>query len=183
MGADKARLALGSRRLIDIVCERLHVLTDRIVVVTHPEASLAPLAAEVVVDERPHAGPLPALVAGLRAAGARRTLAVACDMPFLEVALLRFLAERVTAGVDAAVPAGPAGPEPLHAAYAASALPGLERALASGERSLRGALQALRVRWVPEEEWRPLDPEGRSMTNVNTPEELARAAELVARGA
>lgn len=176
MGSDKATIPFCGRRMIDVVVERLRGLTDDVVVCARERSALEPILVPVVEDAEAYAGPLPALVAGIRASGVPRVVAVACDMPFLNVPLLADLAGRLDDDVDAVVPVTSDGPQPLHAAYGDCAVEPLLAALASGERSLRGALERLRVRWVEEEEWRALDPSGSSFRNINTPEELAEAA-------
>jgi molybdopterin-guanine dinucleotide biosynthesis protein A len=178
MGTDKATVPFCGRRMIDVVVERLRGLTDEVVVCARQRNTLEPILVPVVEDAEEYAGPLPALVAGIRAAGTTRVVAVACDMPFLNVPLLADLAARLEEDIDAVVPVTDDGPQPLHAAYGDCAVEPLLAALAAGERSLRGALGRLRVRWVEEEVWRGLDPSGRSFRNVNTPEELAEAAAL-----
>jgi molybdopterin-guanine dinucleotide biosynthesis protein A len=178
MGTDKATVPFCGRRMIDVVVERLRGLTDDVVVCARERNALEPILVPVVEDAEEYAGPLPALVAGIRAAGTQRVIAVACDMPFLNVPLLADLAARLDEDIDAVVPVTEDGPQPLHAAYGDCAVEPLLAALAAGERSLRGALDRLRVRWVEEEVWRGLDPSGRSFRNVNTPEELAEATAL-----
>jgi len=178
MGTDKATVPFCGRRMIDVVVERLRGLTDEVVVCARQRNTLEPILVPVVEDAEEYAGPLPALVAGIRAAGTTRVVAVACDMPFLNVPLLADLAARLEEDIDAVVPVTEDGPQPLHAAYGDCAVEPLLAALAAGERSLRGALDRLRVLWVEEEVWRGLDPSGRSFRNINTPEELAEAAAL-----
>jgi molybdopterin-guanine dinucleotide biosynthesis protein A len=178
MGADKSTLAFCGARMIDRVTRILSQLTDRIVVVARAGHGLDDVSGTVIHDEEPFAGPLPALVAGLRATGAERALVVACDMPFLNAPLLMHLIAAPGENDDAAIPLTLAGPEPLHALYRDCAIEPLLAALAAGERSLRGAVERLTVRWVPEEDWRPIDPDGRSFLNVNTPDELDRAATM-----
>lgn len=178
MGADKATIPFCGRRMIDVVVERLRGLTDEVVICARERRALEPIHVPVLEDAEAYAGPLPALVAGIRAAGTKRVVAVACDMPFLNVPLLADLISRIDEDIDAVVPVTGDGPQPLHAAYADCAVEPLLAALAAGERSLRGGLSKLRVRWVDEEGWRRLDPSGRSFRNVNTPEELAEAVAL-----
>jgi molybdopterin-guanine dinucleotide biosynthesis protein A len=181
MGSDKAVLDFCGRRMIEVVVDRMRMLTDRIVVVTRSRRVVKPAETVIIEDESPFAGPLPALIAGLRAAGTERVVVVACDMPFLDAGFLGHLVSGV-GDLDACVPITAEGPEPLHAAYGACAVEPLLAATAAGERSLRGALQRLKVRWVEEPEWRRLDPSGRSLLNLNTPEEWeAAAATLPAR--
>jgi molybdopterin-guanine dinucleotide biosynthesis protein A len=178
MGTDKATVPFCGRRMIDVVVERLRGLTDDVVVCARERKALEPIPVPVVEDDVAFAGPLPALVAGIRASGKARVIAVACDMPFLNVPLLAELAARLDGETDAVVPVTQHGAQPLHAAYGDCAVEPLLAALAAGQRSLRGALDRLRVRWVEEEVWRELDPSGRSFRNLNTPEELAEAATL-----
>jgi molybdopterin-guanine dinucleotide biosynthesis protein A len=180
MGTDKVTLEFCGTRMIDLVTQKLAALTDRIVVVTRRRRDLGSIGCLVIEDEQPFAGPLPALVAGLRATGAERNLVVACDMPFLNTELLQRLTELPGDADDSAVPITAAGPEPLHALYRDCAFEPLLSALAAGERSLRGALERMRVRWVEEAEWRPIDPDGRSFLNVNTPDEFRAAASMQA---
>jgi molybdopterin-guanine dinucleotide biosynthesis protein A len=181
MGGDKALLDFCGTRMIDVVTGKLAALTDRVVVVARRKrtlGALGTLGARIIEDETPFAGPLPALIAGLRATGAERNIVVACDMPFLNIELLRAMTEMLSDDVDAAVPVTATGTEPLHAAYRDCAVEPFLSAVAAGERSLRGALDRLRVRTVGESEWRPIDPEGRSFLNVNTPDEFNAAAAL-----
>lgn len=178
MGTDKALMDFCGRRMIDHVVERLGALTDRVVVMTKRRDDLGPLPAIVLEDEEPFLGPLPALIAGLRATGEVRNVVVACDMPFVNADLLRGLAGSLEDDIDAVVPTTVDGAQPLHAAYGDCAIENLLSAMAAGERSLKGSLARLRIRWFPEEEWRPIDPDGRSFLNVNTPEELQSAIAL-----
>ena len=182
MGRDKAVVEFCGSRMIDHVTTCLEVLADPIVVVTRRGSEVRDVAGLVVHDERPYAGPLPALIAGLRSTSRERNVVVACDMPFLNATFLQTLASMLDESLDAVVPITGDGRQPLHAAYGDCAIEPLLSAIASGEHSLKGALERLRVRWVPEAEWRLFDPDGRSFLNVNTPEELRAATELQAIG-
>ena len=180
MGSDKAVLDFCGTRMIDRVTHTLGTVAEPVVVVARATDDVGELPATVVEDERPYEGPLCALVAGLRATGTERNIVVACDMPFLNASLLLRLGELLDANIDAVVPIASGLPQPLHAGYGDCAIEPLLAAIAAGERSLKGSLERLRVRWVPEIEWKSLDPDGRSFLNVNTPEELRAAAELQA---
>lgn len=101
--------------------------------------------------------PLVGLVTGLRAVTHHVAVVIPVDMPRLTAAALQELA---TACRDAAVP--PTGPLP--GAYAKSALPALERALADGQLRLRDVLAELDVVTVA------LEPS--LLANVNTPDDV-----------
>lgn len=57
------------------------------------------------------------------------------------------------------------------AVYGQSCLTVMESRLAQGRYRLRDVLDALRVRWVDDDEVRRVDPEGRSFLNANTPQD------------
>ena len=88
-------------------------------------------------------------------------------------AVLRLLAEAWT-GEGAVVPVTEHGPEPLHAVYAADALPALSRFVGSGGRSVRGAVAAIGARLLQPDEWSTADPGGRFAANLNAPGDLDR---------
>ena len=182
MGTDKGTMDFCGTRMIDLVTHRLGMLTDRIVVVARRRVDLGSVGGLVIEDEQPFAGPLPALIAGLRAAAAERCVVVACDTPFLNARLLDRLTQLPADDHDAAVPVTSDGAQPLHAVYRDCAVEPLLAAIAAGERSLREGLARLRVRWVEEAEWRPIDPDGRSFLNMNTPEQLASATSMQVGG-
>lgn len=111
------------------------------VVLVGDARAYAHLGIESVADGVPDAGPLAGLCALLRARPEPRIIAVACDMPFVTVQLLRRLAGT---DCDAAVlaPRRDGRYEPLFARYdGARVLPLAERQLAGGDRSLQKLLR------------------------------------------
>jgi molybdopterin-guanine dinucleotide biosynthesis protein A len=170
MGRDKALMDWGGRPLVEHVAARLQELCAEVFVVAKVPL---PVDLRVVTDATDTQTPLAGVVRALAASAHRRTVVVACDMPYVSVDVLRHLLD-LAEGVDAVVPQRAGRAEPLHAVWASSALGPLTEALASGERALHRTLGALRVRWVPEAEWSPWDPQGRTFENVNTPADVAR---------
>jgi molybdopterin-guanine dinucleotide biosynthesis protein A len=135
----------------------------------------------------PGAGALGGVEAALRWAmetGRPGALCVACDMPFVSPALLREIAARAMQGdTDAVVPesTGRRGFEPLCAWYSAACLPAVERALASGDRSLHALLGSVRAERIPLAEVRRFGDPGVIFMNVNTPDDHRRAIAIDAR--
>nr|WP_290670103.1 molybdenum cofactor guanylyltransferase [Ardenticatena sp.] len=177
MGRDKTLLRLHGEPLIARVVRRLHALTDDVLVVTNEPQKYAPLhlPARFVADVGgPGQGPLAGIAAALQAARAERVAIVAADMPFLNVALLRFLADYAPEA-DVVVPVIEADrAETLHAIYGRGALPAVMQALQAGRRRVVAFFDNVRVVRVPADVLRPLDPDLRSFLNANTPEEWAR---------
>ncbi len=76
------------------------------------------------------------------------------------------------AGHDVVAPLGPGGYEPLLAVYRPRVLPEMERRIEAGELSLQSLLRAVDTLAIPEAELRSIDPELRSLRNVNRPEDF-----------
>ena len=122
-------------------------------------------------------GPLAGLEAGLGAACFPAVFAVAGDMPFVPRGLVGFLLDRLRSrGLRAVVPRHSGRVHPLCAAYDSSVLADVSRSLDAGTRAAWRLLEGLGdgVEYVEEELGLFGDPEV-FLTNVNSPEDLARA--------
>lgn len=183
MGGDKRLVEVDGEPMIRRSARALAAGTAELLIVV---ARGRPLQAEVVADLRTHivedrvedAGPLGGLEAALATAREELVVVAAADMPWLEVAVVRHLVERLAvagAATDVVAIATDRGPEPLLAAYRRRVLPKVTRLLGAGERRMTALLDALTVETIPEAEWRRLDPSGASVRNVNWPADLAVA--------
>jgi molybdenum cofactor guanylyltransferase len=179
MGRDKALIDYHGRPILAHVIDTLRQLSDDVIVVANRSDVYSPivssLGARLVPDYDPPVGPLGGLAAGLAAMQHDLALVVACDMPLLNLDLLRHLIDRA-ANFDAVVPLTGDQYEPLHAVYRGTCLAPIQRRLANGERRVISFFEDVHLSVVPEADWRVIDPEGRSLSNFNTPEDLARLA-------
>lgn len=157
-----------------------------------PDGPVARAAARpgvrIVRDAVPDAGPLAGILAGAWAAHHPTLLVVAGDQPWLVPGVLRLLLMTAEAAArpgvagaraDGVRPRGAilAGegellPLPLAASRDAVVETG-ERLMRAGARSLRGLAVALDALAVPEPAWRSIDPGGRTLRDVDRPEDLA----------
>jgi molybdopterin-guanine dinucleotide biosynthesis protein A len=140
MKADKARLDVAGRTLLEHVLAQVEPLFDEVLIGLSPDQAAPPLPAasraRIVRDEQTGQGPIGGLLAGLKAAAHDACTVIACDIPEIDVSLLRSLAASAVRS-DIAVPVGPSGlHEPLFAVYRRTILPRVEELLARGERSL-----------------------------------------------
>lgn len=182
-GGDKARAEVGGRPVIDRVIDAVGPIVARVVLVASAASRdlCVPDGVQVVEDRYPGNGPLGGICTGLLACPSDLALVVACDMPFLSRPLLRLLLDRAE-GFEAVLPRhGDGYLEPLHAVYARSCLPTMEARLAAGRLALWELVADLRTHYLDEEEYRPLDPEGLSFFNLNSPGDLERADRIAAR--
>ncbi len=136
MKADKAGLPVGDRTLLEHVLGQLEPHFSEILISVSPGQKIRSAAGRAVEDATPGQGPLGGILAGLKAAANDASAVVACDIPDINVPLLRSLA-RAAGGAEIAVPVGSAGHfEPLFAVYRRSAVPAIEELLQAGERSI-----------------------------------------------
>lgn len=167
MGRDKATLPAGATTLTEHIAARLAATVDETLVAAGHHDAIGTL--ETVADQVPGGGPLRGMQAGLTAANHPLVWVVACDLPDVQPALLAILAAAAD-GVDAVVPIVAGEPQGVCALYRrASVLPVVERLLQQGRHSVKSLLGEINVRYLPEAELRPVDPELRSFRNLNTP--------------
>ena len=131
----------------------------------------------IVTDIYPGKGSLGGLYTGLTASNSFYNLVVACDMPFLNQALLCYMVQ-LSVGFDAVVPRLGSMVEPLHAVYSRGCLATVERLLKQDNLKVRDILPLIRVRYVETEEIDMFDPEHLSIFNINTEADLEKAREL-----
>jgi molybdopterin-guanine dinucleotide biosynthesis protein A len=174
---DKAFLEIGGQPLIERVVEKVMQIGDEILLVTNAPERLAYLGLPMVQDIHPGQGVLGGLYSGLRAAGNKHSLVVACDMPFLDLKLLRYMV-LLTPGQDVVIPCIGGMLEPLHAIYSKDCLEPIERSLSCGGRRIVDFFSEMRVRYVDEQEVDILDPKHLSFFNINTSDDLDQARKL-----
>jgi molybdenum cofactor guanylyltransferase len=173
MGRDKALIDFRGRPIIAHVIDTLRALTNDIVVISNRSDLYHPWEARVVPDYDPPCGPLGGIAAGLQAMESELAIVVACDMPFLNVSLLRWLIDQA-ADYDAVVPRTGEEFEPLHAVYRRTCNHPIVQRIMQGDRRVISFFADVRLRPIEEAAWRVIDPDGRSLVNLNTPGDLNR---------
>ncbi len=178
MGAPKATLPFGAETMLQRVVRLLGTVVCPIVVVAAREQALPPLPDGVSVtrDEREAKGPLEGIRAGLSALPESIDAAyiTSCDVPLLVPAFV----ERMIALMgdhDIAVMEVDGFPHPLSAVYRRNTLAHVESLLAGDRLRPAFLFDAVRTRRVQPEEMTVVDPELRTLRNLNTPEDYREA--------
>jgi molybdopterin-guanine dinucleotide biosynthesis protein A len=178
---NKALERIGGNALIERVVDTLVPLTSEVlVVVAWPKQAAdlpLPSSVRVVTDRYPGRGSLGGVFTGVEASAEPWSLVVACDMPFLNVDLLRHLISE-SADVDAVVPSLKGQLEPLHALYSKACLAPMQRRLRAGDLKIASLFEAIRVRYVDEGTIDRIDPRHLSFFNINTRPQLEEAQRL-----
>lgn len=171
---DKALLRLDGQTLVVRAVARLAPQVAGITLSANGDpARFAGLGLPVLADAVPGQGPLAGIRAGLEAAagqGATHLATVAVDTPFFPRDLVRRLAADLPQG-GVAVARSASGLHPTAALWPVTALPLVVRALDEGRLKLAAAARAVGMHVV---DFSGTDPD--PFFNVNTPEDLIRAA-------
>jgi len=180
MGRDKGLVKLGPLTLIEHVLQRLAGIGDEIIITTNHPDDYAFLGLPLYSDPQPGAGAAFGLQTALSAAEGDTVILAACDMPFIEPALIQHMHNRLTTATDVVVPYRQGRYEPLLAVYRRqTCLQALRQALADGQMRMISFYSQVKVKTIGDKQLKLLDPRGLSFFNINTPEDLARAEDLL----
>lgn len=183
MGKPKAWLPFGDELMLSRICRILADAVDPLVVVAaqDQDVPLLPPRIRIVRDREKGRGPLQGLAAGLSALKdeAAAIFLSSCDVPFLHSSFVRRMIDLL--GEKAiCVPEVDGRHHPLAAVYRVAILPHVEELLGKN-RSRPGFLfETCPTRFVSRLELSDIDPDLKSLRNLNTPEEYAQALEDLA---
>ncbi|GAB7026876.1 molybdenum cofactor guanylyltransferase [Geotalea toluenoxydans] len=168
MGSNKALLPYRGGRFIEAIHRQLTAIFPEVIVVTNTPEQYRFLPCRTVGDIFPGMGALAGIHAGLFHSTTPAIFAVACDMPYLDDELIRYLAGRYNpAGV--VIPESDGGLEPLHAVYGRGCLDAMEKSLAAGKKRVVSFFDAVPVEVVPADLVACFDGGFNSFRNINTP--------------
>lgn len=184
LGQDKVLEKVGNKSLLEQVISRIDSITKNIIIVTAEERTFPQIASylklKVVPDSFPGKGSLGGIYTGLVTSDSFYNLVVACDMPFLNQSLLRYMIE-VSNGFDFVIPRVNNLFEPLHAVYSKNCVDPIEFIIKQGRKVIIELFNFVKVRYVEAEEIDRFDPKHLSFFNINTKEDL-ELARKIARG-
>ena len=183
MGGDKGLIILDGKPIIVHVVERFRPVVDEVVIVVGSDTqreAYASFGARVVADLFPLGSPLVGAYTGLKEARGEYSFLTGGDQPLIDPRVVELLFTEGD-GHDAATPYWPNGwVEPLHSVYRSR--PAANAALAlieSGEKRLRLILDTLPdVIRVPVDSVKAIDPELRTLMDVDTAQDLERIRHL-----
>jgi FdhD protein len=173
MGSNKALLPYRGGRFIEAIHRQLREIFPEVILVTNNPAQYQFLPCSKVPDLFPGMGALAGIHAGLVYSRTERIFTVACDMPYLNSGLIRFIASRPDR-YDVVVPESANGLEPLHARYGKGCLPAMEACLAAGRKRIISFYPQVAVECIGVADVAAFDPLLASFSNINTPEDYYR---------
>jgi molybdopterin-guanine dinucleotide biosynthesis protein A len=183
MGKAKALLEFGGEPLILRIARTIKPLVSSVIAVG-PSEPYAALGLELIEDQKfgiadergKSPGPLAGIASALKASRTGWNLIVACDLPYLSREWVAWLLARTNvSSAQIIMPRTAGGAEPLAAVYRRQCAEPIIAALHRGIRKVTDATAQLRTDFVTEREWHHIDPDGRVLRNMNTPEDYEGA--------
>lgn len=177
-GRNKAFVDIGGKTILAHILSVFSEFFEELILVTNDPLAYSDYDIQAVTDIYDIRSSLTGIHAGLFYATRPYAFFTACDTPFLQPDLLRFLLSEIEPKKDIVIPRTQAGFEPLCAAYAVRCLKPVEDCLDAGNLKIQQFFKSVRVKAIPEVRLRRHDPELISFYNVNTPDDL-RVAETM----
>lgn len=176
-GRNKALEEIDGVPIIERIIHCIGPIFPHVILITNSPEDYDYLGLPMQEDLIKGLGPLGGIFTALRHIPHEAGFFVACDMPFLNTQLIRYMVSS-RGDHDAVVPRIGWKIEPLHALYSRQCLPAIQELIEGREYQILKFFEKIRVRYVNDEEIRAFDPRLKSFFNVNRPEELSEAIRL-----
>jgi molybdopterin-guanine dinucleotide biosynthesis protein A len=178
-GTEKALLWVGGVRILDLIYEIYRELFDEIILVTNSPEKFLKWDLLIVSDLFPIRSSLTGIHAGLFYMTNPYAFFSACDTPFLKKEMVETVIGKIEAQIDIVMPETSAGFEPLCAVYSKRCLEAAQNHLEQEKLKITKTFRKSRIKTISEKVLRQIDPELQSFFNINTPDDLKRAEEMV----
>jgi molybdopterin-guanine dinucleotide biosynthesis protein A len=177
-GQNKALARIGGKRILDRIYEVFTILFDKIILVTNDPLPYMEWDFDIVTDIFPIRSSLTGIHTGLFYITTPYAFFTACDIPFIKKELIKILLDSVEPNIDIVIPETSKGVEPLCSVYSKRCVKPIEEQLEKKSLKIQRVFQKVRVKNIPENILRTIDPDLLSFSNINTPDDLARANKL-----
>lgn len=180
MGMDKRHLSVHGKPLLDRVTSvLLELFPEVLLVLAEEDISRQDERIRIVTDLIPDCAAVGGLYTGLYHSRYPRVFVVACDMPFINLAVIELFLQKIDA-TDIVMAQLVTGLQPLHGLYSKQCLPILKEMIDARDLRLQNIADkpGLTVHRVPEAEIQCLDPQLFSFLNVNSPADLELANKI-----
>ncbi|MBI5124590.1 MAG: molybdenum cofactor guanylyltransferase, partial [Candidatus Omnitrophica bacterium] len=171
---DKAFLKIGGNPIIRRQLGVLRNIFKKIIVVTNsPDHYKHFKNIKIISDVVRDKGPIGGIYSGLIASDAFHNFVVACDMPFMDAKLIKYLIT-LKNGFDIVVPSIEGKYETLFAIYSKNCIKPICEALENNNLSMKGLLNKVRVKEITRDEIIKFGDANAMFMNVNTKDDLCR---------
>lgn len=178
-GANKPLMDFGDTTMIGRIIDTLKVIFPEILLVTKDRKLYQDYDVEIIRDKFEHQGPLSGIHAGLKASTTENNFIVSCDMPFLNLDLIRYMLKQPVE--DILVPRVNDHLEPLHAIYSKNCIFKIEEAIRKEKFKIIEFWNwnNVDVKFIEQDEIERFAPQLYTFFNVNTRKDYNRALDIL----
>lgn len=174
-GKKKAFRKIGDLMILESIYGLFSNLFKEVIIVVNEPEEFAGWDMTIVTDIIPSKCALAGLHAGLFYASYPYAYVTACDTPFIEQPVVEYIVDQIQPGYEVVVPRTDDGIETLSAVYSKDCIPLIERNLEKNIFMIKKFFRKKKVKEIPVEQLKLLDPKMRFIFNVNTPKDLEKA--------
>jgi molybdopterin-guanine dinucleotide biosynthesis protein A len=178
-GKKKTFRKIGEVTILENIYKVFSSLFKEVIIVVNDPQDFAGWDMTVVTDIIPSRCALAGLHAGLFYAACPYVYVTACDTPFVKPAVIEYMVNQIEPGYEVIIPQTDDGLEALSAVYSKDCIPLIEANLEKNIFMIKKFFRKKKVKKVPVDQLKALDPDMRFIFNVNTPEDLETAKRLV----
>ncbi|MCP3871859.1 MAG: molybdenum cofactor guanylyltransferase [Desulfobacteraceae bacterium] len=174
-GKKKMFRKIGDLTILDSIYRLFSSLFKEVIIVVNDPEDFAGWDMTVVTDIIPSRCALAGLHAGLFYASFPNAYVTACDTPFIKQSIIEYMVDQIEPGYEVIIPKTNDGFEPLSAVYSKDCLPLIEANLEKNIIMIKKFFREKKVKKVPIEQLKAIDPDMSFIFNVNTPKDLELA--------
>jgi molybdenum cofactor guanylyltransferase len=177
-GGKKSLRKIGDRMILESIFTVFQSLFKETILVVNDLKDFAQWDMTVVTDIIPSRCALAGIHAGLFYASYPYSYITASDTPFVQASVIEYIINRIEKKYEVIVPRTKDGLETLSAVYSKDCIPLIENKLSKNIYMIKKFFRPAKVKEIPVDELKHLDPELRFIFNVNTPEDLEKANKI-----
>lgn len=167
MGLNKALLRLHGRAIIEHIIEVIEPIFSEVLLVSNSLNDFKFLRLKSVRDIPSADGSLAGIYSGLVYSKTYRSFFFACDMPFINPDLIKFMMGE-SRGHDVIIPQGRSGLEPLHAVYSKDCINPIKDQLDRNNLKIVDFFSQVKVKSINQSTIRRFDPGEIGFFNINS---------------
>ena len=174
-GKKKTFQKIGDVTILENIYGLFSNLFKEVIIVVNEPREFAGLNMSIVTDVIPSKCALAGLHTGLFYASFPYAYVTACDTPFVKQSVVEYIVNQIEPSYDVIIPRTDDGLEALSAVYSKDCIPLIENNLGKNIFMIKKFFRKKKVKEIPVEQLKALDPEMQFIFNVNTPEDLEKA--------
>ncbi|RLA88687.1 MAG: molybdenum cofactor guanylyltransferase [Deltaproteobacteria bacterium] len=171
IGINKAFIEIAGKPLISIIIDLFSKIFKEVIISSNQPELYTNFNLPVVPDLIPNSGSIGGIYTGLTRSSFDYTFFSACDMPFLNEKLIRFMLSKRN-GFDVIIPKTEKGFEPTHAIYSKNCIKPIKKRLDQNILKIIDFLSEVKVKTISIKEIKKFDPTLSSFFNINTIKDL-----------